>query len=77
MGKTYITDFHGTDLVICSHSIEGKIPSYSLINTVVPFYVMLIRLYLKSRIDQQALPFLLLFYFTRQKCFKMLVSIMQ
>ena len=30
-----ITKFHRTDLVICSHSREGKIPSYSQINMVL------------------------------------------
>ena len=34
-GKTYIiAKFHRTDLVICSHSREGKTPSYSQMNTV-------------------------------------------
>ena len=34
-GKTrMIAKFHRTDLVISSHSIEGKILSYSRINTV-------------------------------------------
>ena len=34
-GITYIiAKFHGTDLVIYSHSREGKTPSYSQINTV-------------------------------------------
>ena len=31
----FIAKFHGTDLVICSRSREGTIPSYSRINTVV------------------------------------------
>ena len=35
MGKTgIIAKFHWTDLVICSHSREGKSLSYSEINTV-------------------------------------------
>ena len=35
-GKTHIiAKFHWTDFVICSHLREGKIPSYSQINTVV------------------------------------------
>ena len=29
-----IATFHRTDLVICSHSIEGKPPSYSQMNMV-------------------------------------------
>ena len=34
-GKTcIIAKFNRTDLVICSHSIEGKTPSYSQINMV-------------------------------------------
>ena len=38
-GKTFIiAKIHGTDLVICSHSREGKILSYSQITTVTqPF----------------------------------------
>ena len=31
-----IAKFHRTDLVICSHSREGKTPSYSRKNTVIP-----------------------------------------
>ena len=35
-GKTcIIAKFQKTDLVICSHSRQGKTPSYSQINTVV------------------------------------------
>ena len=35
-GKTgIIAKFHRTDLVICSHSREGRTPSYSQINMVV------------------------------------------
>ena len=29
--------FQRTDLVICSHSTEGKIPSYSQLNTVYSY----------------------------------------
>ena len=32
-----IANFLRTDLVICGHSREGEIPSYSRINTVVEF----------------------------------------
>ena len=32
--KTIIAKFHKTDLVICSHSREGKTLSYSRINMV-------------------------------------------
>ena len=36
-GKTgIIANFHRNDLVICSHSIEEKTPSYSRINTALP-----------------------------------------
>ena len=39
-GKTrIIAKFLRTDLVICSHSREGKNPSYSRINTVSPVYI--------------------------------------
>ena len=44
-GKTcIITKFHRTDLhvVICTHSREGKIPSYSRINTVVQTFITLL-----------------------------------
>ena len=35
-GKTgIVAKLHRTDLVICSHSREGKTPSYSQINMVV------------------------------------------
>ena len=35
LGKVkLIAKLHRTDLVICSHSREGKSPSYSQINTV-------------------------------------------
>ena len=35
MGKTHIlVKFHGTDVVICNHSREGKTLLYSRINTV-------------------------------------------
>ena len=35
LGRVKLTaKFHKTDLVICSHSREGEIPSYSQINRV-------------------------------------------
>ena len=36
-----IADFHGTDLVICSHIREGKNLSYSCVNTVLNFCFLL------------------------------------
>ena len=42
MGKTHIiAKFHWTDLVIRRHSGEGKTPSYSQMNTVNIFLVLL------------------------------------
>ena len=38
----FIATFHGTDLAICSHSKERKIPSYSGIRTVHLFLFMFI-----------------------------------
>ena len=36
-----IAKFHRTDLFICDHSREGKILSYSQINTVPSIYILL------------------------------------
>ena len=44
-GKTHIiAKFHRTDFVICCHSGEGKIPSYSRVNTVSASVLLRVRI---------------------------------
>ena len=56
-GKTgIISKFYRTDLVICSHSREGKTPSYSQINMVTALWIHVSYHYLDAVADTSPEP---------------------